>query len=249
MNEGIVNKIQTWCAWSGVAFVIFYGFTWVVLGHNYPPPDPKFTGAELVANYYLKYRDNIMLGQALSTCFGMFYLTWSCQLTVQMWKREKTPILSLLNLTGGLLTAWVLSFVPVLWVWCAEMAGTENPELIKMVHTIGWYTYDMTYMITTIQSFAIAFFIFLDKEKPAIMPQWVGYVSIFTGLSFLPLTFLPYIKEGIFAVNGYWSYHTAFISYGIFTFVVSYYMAQDLKRIKVSATPGMGQINSHKHFD
>jgi hypothetical protein len=249
VNERMVNRIQAWCAWSGAAFVIFYGFTWVILGHNYPPPDPKFTGAELVANFYFPHRDTILLGQSLSTFFGMFYLTWSCQLTVQMWKREKTPILSLLNLTGGLLTAWVLSFGPVLWVWCAEMAGTADPELIKAVHFIGWYTYDMTYMITTIQSFAIALFIFLDKKKPAIMPRWTAYLSIFTGVSFLPLTFLPYFKEGIFALNGYWSYHVAFISYGLFTFVVSYYMAKDLKRAKVTSAPGIGQAVSHQHFD
>jgi hypothetical protein len=249
MNENIVNRVQSWCAWSGLAFVIFYGFTWVVLGHNYPPPDPKFTGAELVANFYLPFRNNILLGQSLSTFFGMFYLTWSCQLTVQMWKREKTPILSLLNLTGGLLTAWVLSFVPVLWLWCAENAGTANPEIIKMVHFIAWYTYDMTYMITTIQAFAIGIFAFLDKKKPVIIPRWTGYLSFFTGLSFLPLTFLPYFKDGIFALNGYWSYHIAFISYGLFTGAVSYYMAQDLKRVKMNASPGMGQAISHTHFD
>ncbi|URZ15821.1 hypothetical protein [Clostridium felsineum] len=247
MNEKTVNRIQHCCAWSGLAFVIFYGLSWVVLGHNYPPPNPKFTGAELVNNFYLPFRNNILLGQSLSTFFGMFYLTWTCQLTVQMWKREKTPILSLLNLTGGLLTAWVLSFGPVCWVLCAEFAGTIDPQIIKMVHFLGWYTYDMTYMITTIQGIAIFLFTLLDKKEPAIIPRWAGYLALFTALSFLPLTFLPYFKEGIFALNGYWSFHIAFGSYGLFTGVISYYMAKDLKRVKVRSAQSIGQANSRNY--
>ncbi|MFZ2950738.1 MAG: hypothetical protein WA003_14785 [Desulfuromonadaceae bacterium] len=250
MDERIMRRIQTICAWSGLGFVIFYGITWAVLGHNYPPPDPKFSAPELVANYYLKYRDEILLGQSLSTFFGMFYLTWTVQLTVQMWQRERNQLhlqnhlLSLLNLTGGLLTAWVLVTMPVFWLWCAENAATANPELIKAFHFIGWYTYDMTYMITTIQTVGICAFIFLDKTTPALYPRWVGVLAMFSGLSFLPLTFLPYFKSGPFALNGYWSYHLAFISYALFTGFLSYYQAQDLKRVRISAALGIGQAIS-----
>lgn len=246
MDERIIRKIQIICAWCGPAFVILYGLSWVVLGHNYPPPDPSFTAEELVANYYVKYRDQILLGQSLSTCLGMLYLPWTCQLTVQMWQREKTPILSLLQLTGGLLTAWVLVFGPAMWVWCAEFAGTVPAEMTKAVHFIAWYVYDMTYMITTIEVIAICLFAFLDKQKPAIMPRWAAVLALFSGLSFLPLTFLPYFKTGPFALNGYWSFHVAFITYGLFTGIIGYYMVQDLKRVKIAATPGVSQAISNR---
>jgi hypothetical protein len=248
MNENLVRRIQIICAWCGPAFVILYGLSWAVLGHNYPPPDPSFTGVELVSDFYLKYRGQILLGQSLATCFGMLYLPWTCQLAVQMWQREKAPILSLLQLTGGLLTAWVLVFSPALWAWCAEMAGTVDPGIIKAVHTIAWYVFDMTYMITTIQVIAICLFVFMDKRKPAIMPRWAGVLALFSGLSFLPLTFLPYFKTGIFAVNGYWSYHVAFITYGMFTAVIGYYMAKSLKSPQVPSGLGIGSIVSEGHL-
>lgn len=230
MNPTVVRNVQILCAWCGPAFVVLYGLAWVVLGHNAPPPSLAGTGAQLVAGYYLKYRGQILLGQCLATCFGMLYLPWTCQLAVMMWLREKAPILSLLQLTGGLLTAWVLVFSPALWVWCAEMAPTLDPELIKAVHTLAWYVYDMTYMITTIQVIAICLFVFLDRAQPRIMPRWAGVLALFSGLSFLPLTFLPYFKTGLLAVNGYWSFHVAFVTYGLFTAIIGYHMARSLRR-------------------
>ncbi len=248
MDEKLTQKIQILCAWCGPAFVVFYGLSWVVLGHNYPPPDPTFTAQELVDNFYLKYRDSIMLGESLSTAFGILYLIWACQVTVQMWRREAVPILSLIQLSGGLLTGWLLMFSPCMWVWCAEMAGKVDPALIKMVHFIAWYFYDMTYWITTIEVIAIFIMVMTDKEKPGLVPKWVAAIALFSGLSFLPLTFLPYIKSGPFALNGYWSFHVAFISYGVFTFAFGPYMAQDIRRKRIPAVPGIGQAISRGQF-
>jgi hypothetical protein len=235
MNENILRRVQIVCALCGPAFVLLYGLSWCVLGHNYPPPDSRYSAAELVNKFYLKYRSDIMLGQALSTCLGMLYLPWTCQLSAQMWEREKNHILSLLQLTGGLLTAWILVFCPCLWVWCAEMAGSVDPVLIKSVHFIGWYLYDMTYMITTIETIAICIFAFLYKRQPVLLPRWTGVLALFSGLSFLPLTFLPYFKTGIFAINGYWTFHVAFISYALFTAIIGSYMARSLKIAKTQA--------------
>ncbi|ABD89111.1 hypothetical protein [Rhodopseudomonas palustris] len=248
MDETLSRKIQVAAAWCGPAFVVFYGLSWVVLGHNYPPPDPLFSAQELVDNFYVKYRSDILLGQSLSTALGILYLIWACQLTVQMWRRESTPILSLIQLTGGVLTGWVLMFGPVMWAWCAENAGTVDPALIKAVHFLAWYTYDMTYMITTVEVIAICLFAFFDKERPALMPRWSAVLALFSGLSFLPLTFLPYIKSGPFALNGYWSFHVAFISYGLFTAIIGWYMVQDLKRLKVPTVPGVAQAIARVQF-
>jgi hypothetical protein len=244
MEDNLSNRIQLICAWCGPAFVVFYGLSWAVLGHNCPPPDSTLTAQQLVDNFYLKYHDGIMLGQSLSTAFGILYMVWACQLTVQMWRREKTPILSILQLCGGLLTSWVLIFCPALWVWCAEMAGSIDPQMIKAVHFLAWYTYDMTYMITTVEVIAIFCLVMTDKEKPALMPKWAASLALFSGLSFLPLTFLPYVKTGIFALNGYWSFHTAFISYALFTAILGYYMAKDIKRVRIPTTPAFAQALS-----
>jgi hypothetical protein len=232
MDETVSRRIQLVCAWCGPAFVVLYGLSFIVLGHNYPPPDPLFTAQELVENFYLKYRDQILLGQSLSASFGILYLVWACQLAVQMSRREPTPILSIIQLCGGLLTGWILMCSPALWAWCAEVAGAVNPDTIKAVHFLSWYLYDMTYWITTVEVIALFILVMADRSKPALMPKWAAGLALFSGLSFLPLTFLPYFKSGPFALNGYWSFHVAFISYGLFTAIIGPYMARDIKRVR-----------------
>ena len=248
MNENVSQKIQELCAWCGIAFVIFYGITFIVLPHNYPPPDPSFTAQQLVDNYYLPYKSRILLGQSLSAATGVLYMIWCCQLGLQMWRRESTPILSLLQLAGGLLTTWVVMFPPVMWAWCAEVAGTADPKLIQMVHFTAWYLFDMTYWVTTVEGIAVFLLVYFDKRKPALMPQWAGWVALAAALSFIPLTVIPYFKTGIFALNGYWNFHVAFITYGLFTAVTSYYMVQDLKRVRIPALAGIGQAISRSEY-
>jgi hypothetical protein len=100
-------------------------------------------------------------------------------------------------------------------------------------------------MITTIETIAICIFAFTDKQKPAILPRWTGVLALFSGLSFLPLTFLPYFKTGIFAINGYWSFHVAFGTYALFTAIIGYYMAQNLKKTKIAISPEKTQAISY----
>jgi hypothetical protein len=248
MDENVSHKIQVLCAWCGIAFVLVYGFTFIYLAHNYPPPDPSYTALELVDNYYLKYQSRIMLGQCLSAATGVLYMIWCCQLSVQMWRREPAPILSLLQLTGGLLTTWVVMFPPAMWAWCAAVAGTVDPKTIQMVHFNAWYLFDTTYMITTVEGIAVFLMVYFDKRKPALMPQWAGWLALIAALSFIPLTVVPYFKTGVFALNGYWNFHVAFTTYGLFTAVTSYYMAQDLRRARISAVSGIGRAVSRSQY-
>ncbi|MCK9284118.1 MAG: hypothetical protein M0P39_07530 [Rhodocyclaceae bacterium] len=247
MDDKTTYQIQRWTAWTGPVMVVTYLFFWVILGHNFPPPSPGYSGAELVANYYVPHRDNILLGMCFSAWLGLLYVCWSVQLTCQMWRREKVPVLSLMQLAGGILTGWLLGMCAALWVWCARYAGTPNidPELIKAVHTFSWYIYDMTWTVTAIQCVACGAFAILDKKQPAIFPAWVGWLAIATAATFIPLTFLPYFDDGPFALNGWWSFHVVFGIWGVWFTSYTYYMFQDLKRIRISPMAGVGQAISN----
>jgi hypothetical protein len=90
----------------------------------------------------------------------------------------------------------------------------------------------MTHWVTTVEVIALFILVIADESKPALMPKWAAGLALFSGLSYLSLTFLPYFKSGPFALNGYWSFHVAFISYGLFTAIIGPYMARDIKRVK-----------------
>jgi hypothetical protein len=242
MDDKITYKLQYWMAWCGPFMVVTYLYFWIILGHNFPPPSATLTGAELVSQYYGKYQSDILLGQSLCAASGLLYLPWCCLLTVQMWRREKVPVLSLMQLTGGLLTAWVLVLCPAMWAWCAKYATTPGvqPELVKGIHMLSWYIYDMTYMITTIQLFGCGLFAILDKKTPKIIPAWAGWYALAVGVGFIPLSFLPYHEDGPFSVGGWWSFHIVFGSWGVWFSTYTYYMFQELKRIRISPAPAIG---------
>jgi hypothetical protein len=246
MNEAAVRRLQFWVALTGPICLLTFFAGWIVLGHNFPPPDPRYTGAELVANYYGKYRSDIMLGMSLSACFGMLYLPFTCLLTAKMMEREKVPVLSLMQLIGGSLTAWILVMCPCIWVYCAERAGTLDPEIIKTLHFIAWYIFNMTYMITTIQCVAIGIFALMDQKKPQIFPAWAGWLAIVIGLSFIPLTFLPYFKTGPFAINGWWAFHLVVLGFGTFTLSFTRCLLVDNRRVRIAVSPGIAQAMTNR---
>ena len=241
MNEKSVRKLHLAVAWTGPLCLLTFFAGWIVLSHNYPPPDPMFTAQELVDNYYMKYRGGIMLGMSLAACFGMFYLPWTCIVSAQMMQREKVPVLALMQLTGGLLTAWILVMCPCIWVWCAESAPYGNPETIRTLHFITWYIFNMTWMITAIQFVAIGVFALMDTRKPAMFPAWLGYFAIAVSITFIPLTFLPYFKSGPFAINGLWAFHLIVAGFGMTTLSTTHYVLKEVGRTRMKIAPGIGQ--------
>jgi hypothetical protein len=248
MDPKLSRKLQIWASWTGIAYCLLYGFAVLIYSHSLPPPDPGYSAQQLVDNYYLKYQSQILLGQSLASAAGILFLPWATQLAILMWKRESFPLLSLLQLGGGILTTWVSIMPPIMWAWCAETAGTVDPSLIKMAHSLGWYFFNMTYTVTTIEYVAIFIFIMNDQHKPSLLPKWVGWLALITGLSFVPETSLPFHKIGLFSINGYWNFHVAFLLFFIFTGASSFYMIQNAKRIKVSAIPGIGQAIGRSDF-
>ena len=133
MNPLTKNTLTICFAWIGPVWVIAYLITWIGLGHNFPPPNfVGMTGAELVSEYYGKYQDDIALGMSLCAAIGMLYMGWSTTLASFMTECNdgKSSLFSNLELGGGILTGWLLSFCPAIWLSCAMFVDTIDPEII-----------------------------------------------------------------------------------------------------------------------
>jgi hypothetical protein len=243
MSEETTRKIAYWVAWTGPAWVVCYLVTWGIMGHNYPCPSQALTGQELVDQYYAKYRGDIMLGMALSASVGILYMPWSIVLSYQMWQRENVPLLSLMQLTGGVLTAFLIVVTAAMWTWCARWAGTPgiDPELTKAVHLSTWYVFDMTYNVTNVQLLGCGLFAILDRRKPAIFPAWLGWFALFTGVSFVLETIMPYYDHGPLAINGWWNFNFGFAVWFVWFCLQSVYVLREASRTRVRPAAAIGQ--------
>lgn len=232
-------------AWSGPVFVLTYLIFWIILGHNYPPPNfMAMTGQELVTEYYGKYTSDIKLGMTATTFVGLIYLIWSACLASVMSEKTGANLFSNLELAGGLLTGWLLAFCPAIWLSCAVFVHQVDPEVIRMVHAFTWFMFDMTYMITGVQLLGIGLWTVFDKEQ-RIFPAWCGWSALAVGVIFLPLTLIPYVSSGPFTVSGLWNFFIVFGTWGFLFFsIYSYYLLKEINRRRREI---LGSVTSMTH--
>jgi hypothetical protein len=180
---------------------------------------------------------------AISACTGILYMPWSVVMSYQMWQREKVPLLSLLQLAGGILTAFLVVTTAALWTWCARWAGTPgiDPEIIKAVHLSTWYIFDMTYNVTNVQILGCGLFAILDRQKPTLFPAWLGWFGFITALSFFGETIMPFYDHGPLAIDGWWNFHFGFIIWFLWFSSYSFYIVRNAYRTQRVRTSRMGE--------
>lgn len=230
MNPDTDIQVKRAIAYCGPIFVISYIICFGLLGHNIPPPQMiGISGEAFVSSYYGRYPE-IAAGMVGCCVAGLLYLPWSCLLASMLRdKQGNLGMLGMMELSGGLLTGWLLAFCPALWAACSLMVGKVDPEVIRMLHLGTWIIYDCTFMITSVQLLGLGLYVVLSKES--IFPAWTGWAALAVGAAFLPLVLVPFSAEGPFAVNGAWNF---FIVFGVWLFAFftpfSIYMLKALSR-------------------
>jgi len=243
MEEGAKRAIERGLAWCGPLFVVSIIYTWSIMGHNIPLPNMMaMTPDQLISEYYGKYPE-IGAGMILSATFGLFYTIWSCLLASLMRDEHgNVGALSFIELAGGILTGWLFAFCSAMWAACSILTGQVSPEIIKMVHTMTWFIFDCTYMITTIQMCALALYTILNK-KQTMFPAWAGWVSAAIGIGFVPLIFMPFVTDGPFMVAGLWNFWIIFTGW-IFAFfgVYNFYVLKHVYKSTADQAVAAGRL-------
>ena len=210
MNDNQKRAVNIALAYCGPGFVIGYIIFWGILGHNIPPVNfMALSGEQLIAEYYAKYPE-IATAMIASAFFGGLYLPWSCLLSSLLREKDGSMgALSLMELTGGALSALLLVMAPVFWAACALLYPYVNPETIKLLHAGTWFLYDCTYVVTTAQMLGVGLYTIMNKEQK-IFPAWAGWCTVAGGTMLIPLSLMPFMTEGPFRVAGLWNFWIAF---------------------------------------
>jgi len=237
VRERAANKIQMWLAASGLFCVILYVIGWGILGMGIPPWVPKASmSPQQFFDFYRDHSSRIMWGMTVASFAGGLSMAFSCQVSAQMWQREKNGhVLALVQLIGGVLTGWCCMQGPMMWLGLAEFSTQLNPAVVKFFHLLSWYTFDGTYWVTTAQFGAIGLMALFDDKETALFPRWTaGVAGTVLAVSYISLALIPFDHTGAFSydglVNMYWVYAT-FFTYHLW---VSACCVKDLKRKKVA---------------
>ena len=222
-------KYQLLAAQCGFAFEILYTFFWAGLGHNLPPASPNLSAHDLAA-FFAQHHEAILVGNSFAALVGVLWIPWTAQLTVVMWRIEgASPVLTIVQLIGGALTAWVLMFCPAIWA-VAAFRPDIDPSTIRMLNDLGFILFNLTYAVTSVQAIAAGLVGLSDESAIRVFPRWVSYWAIFAGLSFIPITAMPFFKTGPLAWNGVITFWALFGTYFIWTASMGVCMAKDASR-------------------
>jgi hypothetical protein len=84
--------------------------------------------------------------------------------------------------------------------------------------------------MNSVQAIAAGLVGLADKSARPVFPRWVSGWAIFAGISFVPLTVMPFFKTGPLAWNGAISFWALFGTYFFWTSSMGICMAKDASR-------------------
>lgn len=229
MNARQNLRWQVLAAESGLAFEILFTIFWGFFGHNLPPAAPSFSGPQLAA-HFAAHRDALLFGNSMAALVAVLWIPWTAQLTVVMRRIEgASPVLTIIQLSGGILTAWVLMFCPAIWATAVFRTDLE-PNTVRALNDLGFILFNITYAVTSVQAIAAGIVGLADRSERPVFPRLVSYWAIFTGLSFVVLTAMPFYTTGPIAWNGGISFWGLFGTYFVWTASMGVCMIRDAKR-------------------
>lgn len=223
-------KIEVLAAESGFAFEVLFTIFWGFFGHNLPPASPSLSAPQLAA-HFVAHHNAILFGNSMAALVAVLWIPWTAQLAIVMWRIEGSkPVLTIIQLIGGALTAWVLIFCPAIWA-VAAFRPDADPNIVRALNDLGFILFNVTYAVTSVQAISAGIVGLADESVRPIFPRWVCYWAIFAGMSFLPLTAMPFFKNGPLAWNGAICFWTLFGIYFFWTASMGICMVRDaLKR-------------------
>jgi hypothetical protein len=229
MTERQNLRYQLLAAQCGFFFEALFTIFWGVFGHNLPPVSPSLSAPDLT-NYYAAHRTSILFGNSMAALISFLWIPWTAQLAVVMRRIEgSSPVLTITQLGGGILTAWVLMFCPAIWA-TAAFRTDYDPNTLRALVDVGFILFNITYAVTSVQAIAHGIVGFADRSERPVFPRWVSGWAIFAGLSFIPLTAMPFFKTGPLAWNGALCFWGLFGTYFTWTASTSVCMVRDASR-------------------
>ncbi|MGH7966756.1 MAG: hypothetical protein ACRERD_33845 [Candidatus Binatia bacterium] len=228
MNQNDNLKSELFGAWSGVLFAVVYVILMAVVARMLPPPSPIFTPEQLAA--YWAERPGITFGASAVAFFSFLLITWSAGLTIMLARIEgNAPFWTIVQAMGGALTGWVFISTPVRLV-LAGFRGIDDPVALQSVVDSAWLDLTMTYVVTSVQYWAIGIVGLMDKRENPLFPQWLCYLTILSGAVWMTYSGIPWNRTGPLAWDGLVGLYVAFTAFLGTMVVLSIYMIKDVRK-------------------
>ena len=233
-------RVWRWCAFSGAFYATAGLIFWAVIAGYLPAPHESLRG-QAIKDFFLQDQTRIRVGMVGYITIAVFYLPWSV-LVARVMKRIEGPygFLNRLEFFGGIATTFVTLFSGVMWLTASFRTADRSPGEIQLLSDVGWFIFDCTFMVTSLQFVALGAVILMDKRPKPYFPAWTAWLCFLCAASFVPLVAMPFFTTGPLAWHGLVNY---WVALGLF-FAVIYgltgYLYAAVRRIEIEELGPIG---------
>lgn len=221
------SKVQSICLWSGYAFFVLYLVGMVGVAGFIPPPQPSWSAEETSA-FFSDNQTRILLGMSLCAFAAALYVPWGVSIFGEMVRMENTriPLLSVAQVVSAGVGAAFLALSPLLWLALAYR-DSYSSESVGILNDFAWIAWIVSWPFFFVQAGALGLCILMHPT--ATIPRWVGYFSIWFGLSMFPASLIVFFDQGPFAWNGVIGIYLPLTMFAIWYQVVTFYLRKGIR--------------------
>lgn len=198
----INKKMQIFGAWCSVIYLVLLGIGFWAFPNFIPPLSPSDSAAE-TAHIFRENFVSIRLGMIICMFGAMMVMPFFISIAMELKEIEGgVGMLTMWQILGGLSTA-ILTFYPAMWWLLASYRPQERaPEIIQLLNDAAWLQFVGGLSIFLPCLITVGIGAFMDKREQPAFPRWLGYVSIWACILFLPGQFIFFFYDGPFAWDG-----------------------------------------------
>lgn len=225
-------KIWRLSAWSGVLYATAGLVFWAIIAGYLPPPHESLHGAG-IKDFFDENQTRIRVGMVGYIAIAVFYLPWSVVIAQVMRRIEgRYGVLNRLEFFGGIATTFVTLFSGVMWLAASFRTAERSAGEIQLLSDVGWFIFDCTFMVTSLQFVALGLVIAMDKRPTPYLPNWLAWLCFLTAASFVPLVAMPFFTSGPLAWHGLINFWVALGLFFAVVYSMSYYLLGAIRRIE-----------------
>jgi len=217
------------CTYMGaVAGTLLFLGIWP-LANMFPPLAPATPSAD-VANYYREHQTGILVGGIFIMTASVLFFPFLAAIATFM-KKIEGPVSPL---TYAFIMIVAYGFVTVFFAGLFFTAAAYRPDFpdttIHSLSDIAFFLFVMPAVPAFVQNVVTGIVILSDRRARPVLPRWVGYMNLWTGVLLLPGLAVGLFKVGPFAWNGILAFWLPAVVFAIWFNVMIWAMLDAIKR-------------------
>jgi len=195
----------------------------------FPPLAPSMPFAD-VAAYYRDHQTGILTGAILIASSSVLFFPFLAAIATFM-KKIEGPVSPL---TWAFIMVVAYGFVTLFFAGLIFTAAAYRPDrpdaVIGALSDIAFLLFVMPAVPALVQNVLTGAVILGDRRAQPILPRWLGYMNLWTGVLLLPGLAIGLFKTGPFAWNGVLAFWVPAVVFGIWFNLMIFAMLGAIKR-------------------